>query len=238
MHSNWLIGGHGPQDSERRGWARVNTLGLVLVAGLMVVGASKCPIPVPPPQPTPSPTASPTLPPTPAPTPSTSPTPTPGPSPTPTATPGPGCPATCPDSAKYFGHYASGNGWETTPRCRDAAYCAAVTGDPSITDCKANPEGSKLNACDTAFLGTGCPIWQASSDKGKTWYRCDPNSDISCDHFQHFNEVDPVKEPPVCAKNSDGNPIAGFFAIVHGCGQARVCNVDATVCSDAWEVCY
>lgn len=137
---------------------------------------------------------------------------------------------------------------DSTPRCgdrgEDAGYCAAVTGDASIHSCKANPEGSHLTACDDAFLGVACPIWQYSVDNGTTWSRCVPDglgpaAPFSCDHLDGWDESQGVYTGR-CERAPDGlrAPLSGFSAVPHGKGQVRACNAAGTVCSGLIAVDY
>jgi len=200
-----------------------------LVAKGCQVQPSPSPTVGPTPEPTTSPSVSPTLPPSP-------------PEPTPTPA-GSACPARpVPMDKRYIqtkivrrdADSGKAAKLDSTPRVRDRAYCGRATGDQSISDCKANPEGSGYRGCDAEFLGAACPIWQQSVD-GKTWFRCDPRDGaITCDHLDDWNEQTPYIGP--CEKNAAGSPISGFAMVVHGQGWARACTPDLSVCSKAEEV--
>lgn len=224
--------------------------------------AAGCPAPTPPPTPVPVPTPTPT--PTPVPTPTPTPTPTPVPTPTPTPTPPPvaSCPATCPADARTMNarciQYNSNTGkctTDSTPRCgdkgNDQGYCGAVTGNPAIHNCKANPEGAGLNGCDTLFLGAACPIWQYSVDGGGSWHRLLPDGigedggptniqrPASMDHFDGWDETQGVyKGRCQHATFELQAPIAGYGGVPHLLGKVRACTADGSVCSDPIDVDY
>lgn len=193
--------------------SKVTFLGLIAAAALISIAAS-CPWP-PIPVPTPTPTIEPTPTPTPSPTPTIAPTPTP--------TPISACPASpVPKDARYMNikvtHADASTGLpgtiDSTPRVRDQAYCARATGNPSVFDCKANPEGSGYRSCDTEFLGQNCPTWYYSLDQ-LNWKVCTANPNIvSCDHFDYWNEQSPYTG--TCEKNPQGSPITGFSMVAHG----------------------
>lgn len=170
----------------------------------------------------------------------------------PSSAPGPvpvsQCPATCPPTARTMNARCvqmNADGkciTDSTPRCGDIgdgkAYCAAVTGNPGIVSCKANPEGSGLNACDTAFIGAACPIWEYSINGGATWKRCLPdglgaNSEFSCDHFDGWTDSSFQNYAGKCQHVETGMkaPIAGFEMVPHGRGWVRACSADSSVCS-------
>jgi hypothetical protein len=193
--------------------------------------------------PGPQPTVEPTVPPT-DPPPVTTTTTTTVPIPPPTPPPLTGCPASpVPLDKRYIQTKVvrrdEGTGLpgtiDSTPRVRDHDYCARATGDASIFDCKANPEGSGYSLCDTEFLGGwACPIWQYSVNGG-SWARCDPSEgEITCDHFDGWNEQQPYTGP--CERNSQGSPIAGFVMVAHGQGYVRACTRDGVVCSPGQAV--
>ena len=144
------------------------------------------------------------------------------------------CPMEIPAEGRWINIKPYGQGYDSTPRVKNQAYCERMTGIGGVPDCKANPEGSGNDACDTAFLGAPCPIWEQSLD-GKNWGRCLPTpADISCDHFEHWNERQPYTGN--CQKNLEGSPVAGFFMIAHGKGFVRACNSDSTICSQSKAV--
>ncbi len=167
--------------------------------------------------------------------------PTPQPSPTPT--PQASCPASPVPMAKrqimtkiIKTHPATHKPGkiDSTPRVNDQAYCQRATGQPGISTCKANPEGSGYRSCDTEFLGAACPVWQWSTN-AQWWARCLPQGEggdapITCDHFDDWGEVGPYTGP--CERNKDGNPISGFVMVAHGKGWVRSCSADKSACSD------
>jgi hypothetical protein len=199
---------------------------------------AKCePGPVPTPTPTPTPV------PTPTPTPEPTPTPTPEPTPIPTPTP---TPTTCPGDPMPMGkrqiltkiikvHPQTGKPGkiDSTPRINDQTYCDKVTNESfPVYTCKANPEGSGYDSCDAEFLGENCPTWQYSTD-GATWKTCkaDPSSgDITCDHFDNWNEQGPYVGK--CERDAVGSPITGYTMVAHGLGWVRSCSADLSVCSN------
>lgn len=189
----------------------------------------------------------------PGPVPNPSPSPTVVPTASPTSTPVTEnhCPALCPDSAKTINaRCLSGEAGkcrtDSTPRCGDInsdnGYCGTVTGDPSITSCKANPEGSQLDVCDKDFLLATCMPWFYSVDNGKTYHRCLPDGlgakpEFSCSHFDDWIEykvVDGREVPnPYTGKCETirGVPVTGYHMVPHGLGLVRACTMDQSVCS-------
>jgi hypothetical protein len=145
------------------------------------------------------------------------------------------CPVPIPLSARYINRKPYGQGWDSTPRVRDKAYCEKMTGIEGVTDCKANPEGSGQDVCDEEFLGQPCPTWQAYY--GGQWNFCHPaNGEITCDHYDHWNEQGSYSG--ICQKFPNGSPSGGFFMIAHGKGKVRACDKTASVCSEPIEVDY
>lgn len=218
---------------------------------------SGCPMPIP--TPSPSPIPSPTITPEPTPIPTPSPTPTVEPTPTPTPN-NEVCPVRVPlDKRELVARFPC---WrvdkdthlcastDSTPRVNDQTYCEAVMplATPPIYTCKANPEGTKLNACDTEFLGTACPIWEWSTSIQPNWTRCLPQGEqsgatVTCDHFDNWVEGTPYNGP--CMRNQNGHPIAGFYTVFHGPdnwpnvkGYVRACTLDKSVCSKSIEIAH
>lgn len=199
------------------------------------------------PNPTPSPSPTATIEPTPTPTPVPTPTSTPTPIPTPTPPTANACPAVCPakgilDKCAYYNPTTHKCVTDATPRCGgrfgdDLGYCGKVTGDPSIKACKANPEGSGLEACDTQFLGSVCMPWFYSVDNGNSWHRCLPDGigpegqPFSCDHFDNWKEADGTYTGK-CEHVDFGlhAPITGFAMVPHGAGLVRACTNDQQIC--------
>lgn len=146
------------------------------------------------------------------------------------------CPIPVPTEGRWINRKPYGQGFDSTPRIRNRAYCEKMTGIDGVTDCKVNPEGSGQDACDTEFLDQPCPTWQFYN-AGK-WEVCTPKPHdvISCDHFDHYNEVPPYTGN--CQKFPDGSPSGGFFTIAHGKGKIRACDKSGTVCSEPVDVDY
>lgn len=189
----------------------------------------------------------------PAPKPSPKPTSTPTPVATPTPILDNACPAPKPvQSAMTINarclYYTPETGkcvTDSTPRVGDIGddkgYCAQVTGDSSIKNCKANPEGSGLDVCDTQFLGVKCMPWFYSKDLGKTWKRCIPDAvgaskEFSCDHFDNWIEYQGDYTGKCETRN--GVPITGYSMVPHGDGLVRACTLDQSVCSEPIKVNY
>lgn len=216
------------QSTWRPGFLVAVVLGVLLLVALCGCTWVKN-LPQPQPVPTPVPTPTPEPPPAPAP-------PAPSEGLPPVLQP---CGAVTPVSAKYINskclQYDRSSKLcmqaDSTPRVRDQAYCSTITGIPSSTDCKANPEGPRRNLqCDFDFLGQHCPSWYYSLDSGKSWYRCLPaGNDFTCDHFDRWDERQPYTG--FCDVDSVGSPITGFTVTFHGKGLARACEASGMICS-------
>ncbi len=142
----------------------------------------------------------------------------------------------------YINDKPYGNGFDSSPRVRgDEAFCFAVTGQHGVKDCSF--EGLPNRAqCEMAAMH-GCPIWQFSTDGGKTPQVCHDDQTTaacSCDHFgDPVNRDDPKTPttgntlatlkgfegtPLACGLQRDSfGPFAGYFTIAHGIGNIRAC---------------
>lgn len=200
--------------------------------------------------PSPTPTVAPT--PTPEPTPTPTPAPTPGPTPTPTPTPTPPptgnvCPKELAEGAEvYLNAKPYGQGFDSTVRVRgDVAFCLIIHG-VNTDDCHLESWPMR-SQCEMKLLG-GCPVWQWRNDAHPTpQVAHQTNNDdtgMSADHFGSVEFRDDPQTaafegtPAECGKQRDerGEPMAGFFAVVHGRGQTRACKPNLSGCSPFREV--
>lgn len=167
------------------------------------------------------------------------PTPTPVPTATPTPTPVPTPASPCPvkvTGTVYINAKPWGQGLDSTIRVRgDFAFCAAVGAD-GASDCHLEGVAQPGRAACEMYLAGGCPIWFYRQGDGpiRRLRQDEPDENaMSGDHwgsppgYQRDDPQTPAFEgwPSECGlqRDSDGNPAAGFFAIVHGAGQARAC---------------
>lgn len=144
-----------------------------------------------------------------------------------------------PGSKVYMRNKGYGQGFDSTVRVYgDPAFCYRIHG-VNVIDC--HLEGWPNRAKCEMELISGCPIWQFTTDEGKTVARCSDNQSaaISCDHFGDPIFRDDPKTPefegkPIeCGLQRDEyGPNAGFFMIAHGAGHVRACKPDGTECAN------
>jgi hypothetical protein len=203
-----------------------------------------CVAPTPEPSPTATPTPVPTPTATPEPTPSPSPEPTPEPTPTPGLTP---CPKTPSEGAYvYLNNKRYGNGIDSTVRIYgDQEMCMLIHG-VAVNDCHFEGMQGDRAACEMWLVkrqtgaSGGCPVWQYSED-ARSGFECHqaPSDPASCDHYgDPVYRDDPQTHdvfegrPAECGLQRDtvGDPMAGFFVILHGRVYGRACLPDYSGC--------